>query len=503
MAEKLVEPIYYVYKLTFVSGRTYVGMHKQTFVEDSYITSSSYYSKHSKDDPLLKREILVQSNDEFAMSFLETWCILSDKAYNKDTNVNYNLGNFFHRFSTGFHTPEEIAASIEKRRLTIANRTPEQRAAIGAKISTNVKNWWESMSEEDFFAYKQRMSENAKRYWSSLSEEDLFAYKQRMSEVGKRHWSLMTDEQRADFSNKQKERILNWWKYLSEEDLAAYKQKMSKTSKAYFDRMRTLYDSGFSPEIREKIKKRIRDYFDNLSDEDHEIMANKARNVWNNLSQKERNEASEKMRASWAAKTYEEKRAIQDKVLETKGLSRVDRTPRTKEQRSEAWKKTWHSKSEEEIAEWKKKFVAGNMKHFEENRKLYGTGLTPEARAKISKAHMGQKLSDETRKKLGEKNKERFAKMTKEEHDAFVQKCRDSSSNAKKVQCVETGEVFNSLTAAAAWVGNCCLRSRIRECADGHASKAGNHPITKEPLHWEWIISPSLNRMFHNVQLVN
>lgn len=82
MADKLVELVYYVYKLTFQSGRTYIGMHKQNFVEDDYITSSSYYQKHSKEDPLLKKEILIESKDEFAISFLETWCILSVEEIN-------------------------------------------------------------------------------------------------------------------------------------------------------------------------------------------------------------------------------------------------------------------------------------------------------------------------------------------------------------------------------------------------------------------------------------
>lgn len=86
MSKKLVQPKYYVYKLTFQSGRTYIGYHKQIKEQDYYITSSTYYERHKQDDPLVNREILIETDDDFKASFLETWCILSDKAYNKETN---------------------------------------------------------------------------------------------------------------------------------------------------------------------------------------------------------------------------------------------------------------------------------------------------------------------------------------------------------------------------------------------------------------------------------
>ena len=60
MAKKLVAPVYSVYKLTFQSGRTYIGFHKQTKVEDNYVTSSSYYKKNPN-DKLISREILIET----------------------------------------------------------------------------------------------------------------------------------------------------------------------------------------------------------------------------------------------------------------------------------------------------------------------------------------------------------------------------------------------------------------------------------------------------------
>lgn len=126
MSNQLVTPVFYVYKLTFKSGKTYIGSHKQTTERDTYITSSSYYLRHHNEDPLIKREILIEVESQHQMDFLETWCILSDKAYNKD-NVNYNLGNFFHRFSNAFRTEEEKRDFAEKVKAGLAAMSPGEK----------------------------------------------------------------------------------------------------------------------------------------------------------------------------------------------------------------------------------------------------------------------------------------------------------------------------------------------------------------------------------------
>lgn len=87
---RLENPLYYVYKLTFKSGCSYIGSHIQRLKNDKYITSSSYFSKHPE-DKLINREILIYVKDKFTMGFLETICIIHDKLYNQK-NVNYNYG---------------------------------------------------------------------------------------------------------------------------------------------------------------------------------------------------------------------------------------------------------------------------------------------------------------------------------------------------------------------------------------------------------------------------
>lgn len=55
----------------------------------------------------------------------------------------------------------------------------------------------------------------------------------------------------------------------------------------------------------------------------------------------------------------------------------------------------------------------------------------------------------------------------------------------KSVYCKETGECFESLTAAAIWAGLTATGgSNIASQIKGERLSAGKHPVTKEPLHW-------------------
>ena len=92
---------FYIYKLTFRNGCTYIGKHHQTKEFDQYITSSSYYRKHK--DLLEKREIILWVNDIETLNIMETICILGDIAENK-LNVNYNYGAWLNKskFDRGY-----------------------------------------------------------------------------------------------------------------------------------------------------------------------------------------------------------------------------------------------------------------------------------------------------------------------------------------------------------------------------------------------------------------
>lgn len=94
---------YYIYKLTFMNGCTYVGKHHQIKENDKYVTSSSYYWNKGGKDILLKREILLDNlPDNDICEIMETICILHDRAENVN-NVNYNKGAWVSsHFDRGF-----------------------------------------------------------------------------------------------------------------------------------------------------------------------------------------------------------------------------------------------------------------------------------------------------------------------------------------------------------------------------------------------------------------
>jgi group I intron endonuclease len=53
---------------------------------------------------------------------------------------------------------------------------------------------------------------------------------------------------------------------------------------------------------------------------------------------------------------------------------------------------------------------------------------------------------------------------------------------AKKVKCVETGDIFNSIQEAERW----CNSTKVSECCQGQRQHAGTHPQTKEKVSWQF-----------------
>lgn len=97
------------------------------------------------------------------------------------------------------------------------------------------------------------------------------------------------------------------------------------------------------------------------------------------------------------------------------------------------------------------------------NQIWLGRTLPPETREKIRQKAIGRQFSDEWRARLSESHK---GLMKGEKHPM-----------SRKVICVETGEVFPSITAAGESVG--ITHSRIRECC------LGNRHTTKG-YHWKF-----------------
>lgn len=148
----LIDMRYYIYKLTFKSGATYVGQHVEKTKEDGYISSSSYMSQHPE-DPIVSRDILVEVKDKETLDIMETLCIRADKADNPK-NVNKNFGNWDYKFCfKGFH-------HSDKTKTLLSNAHYK----AGSDIAKNIgdKNRGRKNTEET----KQLMSKSAKASWT-------------------------------------------------------------------------------------------------------------------------------------------------------------------------------------------------------------------------------------------------------------------------------------------------------------------------------------------------
>ena len=70
-----------------------------------------------------------------------------------------------------------------------------------------------------------------------------------------------------------------------------------------------------------------------------------------------------------------------------------------------------------------------------ENHPMYGKHHTEETRKKLSKIHKGKILSEETKRKMSEARKGKYKGA--------------NHPQARKIICIETGEIFNTITQAA------------------------------------------------------
>ncbi len=61
----------------------------------------------------------------------------------------------------------------------------------------------------------------------------------------------------------------------------------------------------------------------------------------------------------------------------------------------------------------------------------------------------------------------------------------DKHPRAKKVRCITTGEIFDSIADAERKYKN--VSHHISECCKGKCKSAGKHPVTGEKLVWEYV----------------
>lgn len=111
-----------------------------------------------------------------------------------------------------------------------------------------------------------------------------------------------------------------------------------------------------------------------------------------------------------------------------------------------------------------------------ENNPFYGKHHTEESKEKISKNRKG-KCAGEEHPFYGKHHTEESLKKMSENR---------KGKGGKKVLCINTGEIFNTMMDAARWCGLKTACS-IGQVCNGKREVAGKHPITKEYLKWKFI----------------
>lgn len=92
--------------------------------------------------------------------------------------------------------------------------------------------------------------------------------------------------------------------------------------------------------------------------------------------------------------------------------------------------------------------------HSEETKKKIsdsckGRQVSEETCKLLSERLKGKKRSEESKQRIREAHRKTNANRTKEEREALNKKLSEASTSKRKVMCIETGEVFNSLKEAA------------------------------------------------------
>jgi len=114
-----------------------------------------------------------------------------------------------------------------------------------------------------------------------------------------------------------------------------------------------------------------------------------------------------------------------------------------------------------------------------ENNPFYGKHHTEESKQLISEHRKGKRAGEEHPFYGKHHTKESLEKMSENR----------KSKGGKKVKCINTGEIFETMMDAARWCGlaTACSIGRVCNSSNEHKS-AGKHPITGEKLYWEFVI---------------
>lgn len=104
----------------------------------------------------------------------------------------------------------------------------------------------------------------------------------------------------------------------------------------------------------------------------------------------------------------------------------------------------------------------------------YDKVVGEETRMKLSAAAKGKHPSEETRKKLSDAMKGRFVSAETRQKKSQTTKGRSNTWAHKKVLCIETGVIYNSIKEAAKEIG-CASTNISKVCKLPHRTVKGYH----------------------------
>lgn len=122
-----------------------------------------------------------------------------------------------------------------------------------------------------------------------------------------------------------------------------------------------------------------------------------------------------------------------------------------------------------------------------------GGGISESTKERMSKAQqkMWDNISPEDKKErlrgLRQASKE---DKTGEKNPMYGRsRSGKNAGNRRRVLCIETGQIFDTVTDASKWCnnGNISLKSHIAQQIQGKRKSCGKHPVTKEKLHWRYV----------------
>jgi len=128
-----------------------------------------------------------------------------------------------------------------------------------------------------------------------------------------------------------------------------------------------------------------------------------------------------------------------------------------------------------------------------EKNPMWGKHHTLETREKLRQVNLGKSMSEDVKIKMSKalsgipKTQETIQNMKKSSWKNRGLK----NPSCKKVVCLETGEIFDSVAEAGIWAGFTKSKNPGASISayilhpDKH-KYAGHHPITKEPLTWQY-----------------